>query len=143
MNEIETLLLKHLRKDSRKKIKEISQETSIPVTTLFDNFKKLKQKNIMIKHTSLVDFSKLNYFLNINFVIAGDKNTIVDKLDNLTHINNLYSIGNSQYYIECIFKNMKQMDEFMEKLEENNIKVLNEHHVIKEIKKEEFIPSFV
>ena len=69
LTEKEKTLLQHLRKDSRKSLADISKETKIPISTLFDTLRKLESK-VIIKHTALVDFAKLGHGMKAGFAIS-------------------------------------------------------------------------
>ena len=64
----EILLLKKMRNNSRKSLNSISKEIDVPTSTLFDMLKRLESE-IVIKHVSLIDFSKLGYGVKVIFSI--------------------------------------------------------------------------
>lgn len=135
-NEIK--LLKHLRNNSRKPLAKISEETSIPTSTLFDTLKKL-ESNIIVKHVTLIDYVKLGYSLKANFVISvNDRDGLKDFLNSCPNVNTLSSLVNGHFYAECIFKDMKEMSDFREKLNSFEPTNIEENFVIEEVKKEGF-----
>ena len=138
MKEKELELLKHLRNNSRRSLVRISKEINVPVSTLFDMLKRL-ESNIITKHVSLLDFSKLGYNIKINFAIKSkQKRELKDFLLNHSNVNTLSSsINDCDFYAECIFKEMKDMIDFKEKVESFDSKV-EENFVIEELKKEGF-----
>jgi DNA-binding Lrp family transcriptional regulator len=136
----ETVLLKHLRENSRKSLVSISKETDIPVSTLFDVLKRL-ESNIIIKHVSLVDFSKIGYGLKVNFVIKSrNKQGLREFLEKHASINSLSSLINGyDFYAEGIFKDLKEMTDFKEEIEQFGIEKIDEIFIIDEIKREGFV----
>ena len=139
MKEKEVELLRHLRQNSRKSLAKISKETSIPTSTLFELLKKL-ENTVITKHTSLLDYSKLGYNLKINFAIKTNKKQELKQfLIQHKNTNSLSKLINGHdFYVECIFKDLKQVIEFKEQLERFDIKDLKETQIIEEIKKEGF-----
>ncbi len=139
MKEKEVELLRHLRQNSRKPLSKISKETSIPTSTLFELLKKL-ENTVITKHTSLIDYSKLGYNLKINFAIkTQQKQQLKQFLMTHKNVNSLFSsINDHDFYVECIFKDLMQVIEFREQLEQYNVKDIQETHIVEEIKKEGF-----
>lgn len=134
----EKTLITHLRDDSRKSLTQISKETNIPISTLFEKLKNLEEE-IIEKHVSLIDFSKIGYGLRMHFIIsAHNKKDLLRFLLEHPNINNLASIVNHDYYVEAYFKDMKEISKFKTNLEEFNIKEIQEFFIIDELKKEKF-----
>lgn len=138
-NEKEITLLKHLRQDSRKSLTKISKETNIPVSTLFEILKRLESK-VITRHVSLVDFSKLGYSLQVNYTLnAKNKKELKEFLLNYPNVNSLSTLINGfDFYVECFFRDLKEMNQFKEKLEKFEIKKIKEIFIIDQIKKESF-----
>lgn len=140
LKEKELILLQHLRQNSRKSLAKISKETNIPISTLFDTLKGL-ESNIITKHVSLLDFSKLGYSLKANFAIRSkQKQRLKEFLMQNQNVNSLFSLINGfDFYAECVFRDLKQLIEFREQVENYDIKKLEETFIVDEIKKEGFV----
>lgn len=138
MKEKETILLRHLRKNSRKSLSEISQKTKIPVSTLFEKLKNL-ESSVIKRHTTFIDFSKVGYNLKVGFSIkAKDKEDMEYFLMKNESINNLYStLGTYDFFAECIFKDMKELSKFKESLTNKTMKI-EETFIVDDVKKEDF-----
>lgn len=141
IKEKEHILLSHLRQNSRKPLSKISKETSIPTSTLFEMLKKL-EGSVITKHVSLLDYSKLGYNLRINFAIkANRKQELRQFLAQHQNVNSLFSsINEHDFYAECIFKDLREVINFKEQLDNFDVKSVEETHIIEEIKKESLIP---
>ena len=72
LTEKELSILSILRENSRKTLVDISKETNIPVSTVFDNINKLEQKAIK-KHVSIMDFSKLGFNARANIMVKVNR----------------------------------------------------------------------
>ena len=141
----ELSILSHLRKDSRKSLSKISKETGIPLSTVFDNLGKLEKK-VIKKYVSLIDFSKMGYNLKVNFILkSGDKKEELKQfLLSNKNVNSLLRLnGEADFLVEGIFKDMKELEEFNNKLDGHKIVNKMEHHIIEEIKTEGFIESIL
>ncbi|MBW3020115.1 Lrp/AsnC family transcriptional regulator [Candidatus Woesearchaeota archaeon] len=137
--EREKLILQKIREDSRKNLTKISEETKIPKTTVFDILRRL-ENNVIKKHTSLVDFTKLGYGLKVNFVLRSkDKKQMKDFLMNHSSINNLHSLINDyDFFAECIFKDLNDLESFKEELNKNGLSDIEHYFIVEDLKKEGF-----
>ncbi|MFW6230675.1 MAG: Lrp/AsnC ligand binding domain-containing protein [Nanoarchaeota archaeon] len=138
-------IVAHLRENARKSLTQISRATGIPVSTIFEKLKK-QTPRIMKKHTCLLDFSKVGMNTRAQIAIRtvpDHRKSLRDYLENNMHVNSLYKINNGyDYLIDVIFANMKDLEEFLEKLEES-FKIRTKHvfYVIEEIAREEFLSN--
>lgn len=140
----EQLLLQCLRKNSRRSLAGISKETGVPVSTLFDTLKRL-EGDLIKKHVSVIDFSKLGYGLKVNFAINSKENARLKSfLVQNRNVNSLYSLidNNYAFYADCVFKDMNELSAFKERILEFEDANLREWFIVDSIKKEEFIPEF-
>jgi len=58
------MLLSNLRANARETLTNISKRTNIPISTIFDRLK-LHEKNLIKKHTAIIDFALLGPDLEI------------------------------------------------------------------------------
>jgi len=133
-------ILKTLRQNSRTQLTKLARKLKIPITSMFKITKNLERKFIK-KYTTLIDFKKLNYFMRI-FVISSSKEKKELQKFLITHprVNNVYKVsGDSDLISEVILKDRKEMEFFLEKLEQFNIKENQVIHIIEELKKESFV----
>ena len=141
MNEKEFILLKHLRKNSRKSLAKVGEEEDIPVSTLFDTLRRL-EASVIKKHVSLLNFQRMGYHIKMNIIIsARKKKELRDFLVQDERVNNLFCLTNDYHFMaECLFRDLKEAEDFKERLKEFDISQMHEHYVLEEIKKEEFLP---
>ncbi|MFH1317380.1 MAG: Lrp/AsnC family transcriptional regulator [Candidatus Woesearchaeota archaeon] len=143
MNKKDILILTNLRKNARMPLTKMSRETQIPVSTLFDRLK-AKEKEFILKHTSLINFTKLGYHTRANILIKvdrDDKESLREFLLNNSSTNSIYRVNNGfDFMIEVIFKQIKDLEEFLE-IVDNKFKIENRksYFIIEDIKKEEFM----
>ena len=142
MNQKYFQLLSCLRENSREKLTTISKKTNIPISTLFDMLQEF-QDNIITKHTILLNFSQLGYhtqaqvFLKVN---KEDKDKLKKHLSCHNNVNTIHKVNNNwDFIIETVHKNIKELDAFLEHLEQNfHLENKQIHYLIDEIKKEGF-----
>ena len=139
----ELLFLACLRENSREKLTTISKKTHVPESTLFDMLGELQQQ-VISKSTLLLDFNKLGYeakafvFLRVN---KEKKDELKKHLHCNTNVNNIYKINNGwDFIIETIHKNVKELDTFLDNLDQNyNIEKKEIHYLIEDVKREGFL----
>jgi DNA-binding Lrp family transcriptional regulator len=138
-------LIAYLRKNSRQTLTEISKKTRIPISTLYDKLK-VHEHSVILKHTTLLDFSRLGFNCKANILLKAGKDER-DKLGSYLKahpsINNLYKINNGYDYLaEGVFIHVKELEEFMEELEKAfALEEKKTHYVIEDLKREEFMPA--
>ena len=143
LTEKEVLLLKQFRVNARMKLTSMSRKTGIPVTSIFDKITNLDKIGIIKKYTILLDYELIGFEIKAILIIKINKKQKTDLKEFLSHhhsVNSLYRINNGfDFILEVIFKNMKIMDDFLEKIEKNfDILKLEIHYILEELKREDF-----
>ncbi len=141
MNDL--LLIASLRKNARETLTSMSKKVGMPVSTIFDKLKCFQGKQIK-KHTSLVDFAKLGFGTRAVMILKARKNErdkLREFLEKCHNINTISRINNGYDFIaDVIFRNLKEMEEFGEKIEEKfKIKNKQNFYIIEDIKRETFL----
>ncbi len=140
--EKELLLLSHFRNNARLSLTKISRMTKIPVSTIFDKLKEY-ENNVIKKHTALVDFRKLGYEIKAHLLMKVPKDkrdSFQDFLRKHENVNNVFRINNGyDFLVEGLFRNLKELDRFIEQAEAHGLEDKQEHFVLEEIAREEFL----
>jgi len=144
MNKKDLKIIAHLRQDGRMQLTKMSKKTGIPVSTIFDRIK--KENNAIKKHTCLLDFNKLGYNIRANIALRvnkEDKQNLKEFLVRNNKTNSVYKINNGyDFMLEGIFENIKEMDEFIENIEERfTIEDKKSFFLIEDLKKEGFLSN--
>ena len=143
MKRSDMLFLSLLRQDARQTLTAISKKTRIPISTLYDKLRQ-QEKSLILKHTTLVDFSKLGYNCRAKIMLTTQKEER-DKLRGYLKehhsINSLFKINNGfDFLAEGIFQNVKDLEDFIEKLElDFRISEKKVFYVIEDVKRECFL----
>lgn len=137
------ILLSYLRNNARESLTKISKKTGIPISTIFDRLKTY-EKDFIKNHTTLIDFSRIGYSAKANIMIkvAKERRDLVkEHLNKNQKVNSAYKINNGyDFFVEGIFRNIKEVQDFIENLEEEfNIEDSQVYFIIDEIKKEKFL----
>ena len=141
----ELKLIAELRQNARKNLTLISRNIRMPVSTIFDKLKKY-ENTLITKHCSLIDFSKLGYGTKATIILKvkrEQRDDVREYLMNHFNINSLYRVNNGyDFMVEAVFRDIKDMEEFLEALEDTHtIKKKEVYYIINEIKREAFMSN--
>jgi len=97
-----------------------------------------------MKHTTLIDFTKLGYNSRANIMLSTskeDRDGLRSYLKEHSSINSLYKINNGyDFMAEGVFENIKELEDFMEELEGKfNLQEKKVFFVIEDVKRENFL----
>jgi len=138
-------MLAYLRSNGRMKLTMLSKRINVPVSTLYDKLK-LFQGGLIKKHTTLLDFTKLGYHTKANIILKVNKEHREDLREHLRkngQVNSVYKINSGfDFLVEGVFKHVKDVQDFIEKLEDKfTIEDKQTYFIIDEIKKEGFMAN--
>lgn len=143
LSEKELQILTHLRKNGRETLTKLSKKTGIPISTIHDMLRS-KYDEVIEKHTTLVNFSKLG-FGNRAYIILrvnkSERSEILEFLLRQEFVNSLYKINNGyDFLVEGIFRGIRDLEFFTERLDEKfDIREVKIYHILDDIKREEFL----
>jgi DNA-binding Lrp family transcriptional regulator len=142
----DALLMTFFRRNARENLTQISRQTHIPVSTIFDKLRDF-EKGLIQKHATLVDFRRLGFDIKINmlFKVARDsRDEFRDFLMGNEHINSIFRINNGyDYMIEGIFRDMSDLQKFTELLDRFKIEAKQELFILEDLKRESFLSDEV
>lgn len=139
------LIVSYLRQDARMKLTDLSRAIRIPVSTLFDKIR-IYEGSLIRKNTALVRFERFGYQAKAMVVFSArkkDRQKLFELLDKNSNVNSLFRVNNEwDYMAEVIFLGVKEVEDFLEDIEEQ-VKLKNKKifYVIDEIKKEVFLAN--
>lgn len=139
----ELLLMAYLRQNARETLTKLSRKTNVPISTIYDKLKQY-ENDIIKKHTSLLDFNRLGYTTRATIMLKVDKEIKMDIREFLTNsrsINSIFKINNGfDFLLEGIFKEIKELEDFLDRLDEKfKIKNKQVYYIIEDIKREGFM----
>jgi DNA-binding Lrp family transcriptional regulator len=136
-------IIAQLRNDARMPLTIMSKKIRVPVSTIFDRLK-LHEGDLITKHTSLLNFTKLGYNSRANIMLKVDrecKDAIKEYLLKHPSVNSLYKINNGfDFMAEGVFRQIKDTEDFIDDLEKK-FKVLDKNvfFIIDDVKREAFM----
>ena len=146
MKRKDLLILSNLRLNARTTLTDISKNTSIPVTTVYDHLKKY-EKELIAKNACLLDFRKMGYRSKAKIALRVDNNhrDLISFLQAHPSVNSVYRLNsdfdaNFDFMVEVICREPKDVDNFMKELS-SEFPVTNSivFNVAEDLKREEFL----
>lgn len=139
----ELVIMSMLRQNSRETLTKMSRLSQIPVSTIYDKIK-MHENGIILRHTCILDFAKLGFNTRANICLKVNKENRDELRDYLLknqNINSVYKINNGfDYLIEAVFKHIKELEDFLELLDEKfKLKGRQVFYIIDDIKRESFM----
>ncbi len=137
------LIISHLRQDARMSLTQMSKQTRIPVSTIFDKLRGFNETGLIRKNTSIISFDRLGFSTKALIFLSTSREeraTLTDILRMNTDVNSLYKTNNGWDLVaEVICPGFKEIEDFLEKIEEN-VKLTKKQvvYIIDELKREEF-----
>lgn len=143
LNGKEKRLIVALRRQDSQNIMNVSKKQEIPKSTLYDIMHKL-QKTEILKNITKISFEKIGFPIKIFFVIRTEiqnREKLKQFLIAQKNVNNIHLVNNrSSFHVECIFKNQKETEEFLEELEEQApLTQLSVYNLLDTIQEEKFL----
>jgi DNA-binding Lrp family transcriptional regulator len=143
MKKTDLLIISHLRRNARMKLTDMSRQTRIPVSSIFDRIR-VCEGSLIRKHTALVRFEALGFSTRAMLVLGvgqKDRESLKKFLEAHPNVNSLFRINNGyDYMAEVIFPGVREVEDFMEKIEGKvRLKQKKAFYILNEIRKEEFL----
>lgn len=142
MNKKELLLLSYFRDNARHSLTNISKQTSMPVSTIFDKLKKY-ENTIIKRHTSLLNFKNMGYDLKTYLFLK-----LKDPFDeNCIHFLVKHPLVNSVFrlhsgfdlVVEAVFRNLSVFHKFISEISYFNVQKREEFFIVEDILTEGFL----
>jgi len=122
LKEEDVKILSHLRNNARTSLVDISKETHIPQSTVYQRLEQYERKYIK-KHTCLLDFERLGFKVKTMMVLKIRKEDRLNFLEFIAqhpHINNAHKTNDGfDFILECVFVDHDHCKIFLEELEEH------------------------
>jgi len=143
MKKTDICIITQLRINGRMPLTELSRKTDLPVSTIHDRLKKHVRAKV-IKPTVLLNFEKIGFAARAHLFLAvepAEKDKLFGYLKSHINVNTLFRINNGwNVMLECVFKDMPSMEDFVDQLEETfHIKQKEIHYTLQELKREGFM----
>ena len=109
--------------NASEKISRIAAEIDRPVTTVFEEEKRLRRCGIIVRYCSSLDFEKLGFPIRACFFLKPEKRFTENQasLTRNNHVNNLQILEGSVLFLEVIFRRMEPFLHFMGQLPDKRL----------------------
>lgn len=132
-------------RNGERNISAIARSLELPISTAADRIKKIKEKYV-IKHSSLLDYNKIGYFVNVFLVIkidAEQRPQFLDFLKIQNCVNSIYSVDSGyNFLVELVCKDNMELINWIETLRKNFSLEIMQFQVLKTEEKEKFMSNF-
>lgn len=136
------ILVSFFRNNARENLTQISRQTSIPVSTIFDRLRHYEQ-SLIKKHTTLVDFKKIGFDIHVNLLFKikrEGRESFKEYVLKHFNINSVYRVNNGfDFFVDAIFHDMNEMNAFLDEAESYGIEHKQELFVLEDLKLESFL----
>ncbi len=145
INKKDLLILTVLRNNSRQTLTKISQQTRVPISTIYDRLRQY-QDNLIQKHTTLIDFNLVGFNTKANILMGTSRENrpeLKNFLLNHPHVNNVYRINNGfDFQVEGVFQHMRSLEGFIDQIEERfRLHKKEVFFIINDLKREGFLTN--
>jgi Lrp/AsnC family leucine-responsive transcriptional regulator len=144
------MIVSRLRRDSRATLTEMSRETRIPVSTIFDKMKDYKRSGLIKKNTSIVSFERLGYGTKALIFFSTQKEErekLSELLQKSRSVNSLFRVNDGWDLVaEVIFPNLNEIENFVENIDAQvSVRDKKVFYILEEFKREEFMsdPDYI
>ena len=143
MKKSDVKLISYFRSEGRVTLTDLSRRTGLPVSTIHERLRSYVN-NSLLKPSALLNFNLLGFETKA-FVLIGvdssEKVKLFDHLSKCDNVNSLFRINSGwTALLECIFKDMYSLEEFIEKLESAfTVRQKLVCYVLDELKRESFL----
>jgi DNA-binding Lrp family transcriptional regulator len=139
----EMLIIAYLRENARESLTNISKRTKIPISTIFEKLR-TNYNGIIKKNVVLIDFGLLGYTVRANIMLATAKesrNSLREFLVKQYPVNSIYKVNNGyDYLVEGVFRDIREVEDFVESVEESfRIEKKMVNYIIEDVKREAFL----
>lgn len=140
------IIVSYLRQDARTTLTNMSRQTRIPVSTIFDKIRDFKETGLIKKNTSIVSFERFGYNTKALIFLSTSKEerpNLIEILKTSNNVNSLFKVNNGWDLIaEVIFPSFKEIEDFLEHIEEKvSLSRKEVLYIIEELKREDFFSN--
>jgi len=121
LDKLDKKIMNVLILDSRLSYREIARTVKVSVVTVMNRIKKLEKDRIIKRYTSIVDYDKIGYDLEVMIEVRISKGKLFKVEKEIAVNKHVFAVYDLTGDFDCIilarFKNRKQMDSFLKKIQ--------------------------
>ncbi len=139
------LVLSSLRQNARETLTKMSRQIDIPISTIFERMRQHEKTKLIQRHTTILDFEELGFNTRAALLLKGKKETresLKSYLQVHRNVNSIFKVNNGvDFIIEVVFKQIKDVEQFIEVLEDKFGAKAQVYFLIEDIKREAFMSN--
>lgn len=121
LDKVDIDIINTLIADSTLSYREIAKKVNVSVATVMNRVNRLKKESIMKRFTTIVDYDKLGFDVEVLIEIRISKGKLFQVEKEIAHHPNVFAVydltGDFDAAILARFKNRRQMDNFLKKIQ--------------------------
>ena len=114
-------ILNVLRENSRLSLRQIAEKVKVSVATVMHRLHRLEKESILKKYTAKIDYEKVGYDVEVMIEIRISKGRLLDVEKKIAVHPNVFAVydvtGAFDAVILARFRNRRQMDNFLKKIQ--------------------------
>lgn len=139
----ELSLISHLRQDGRITLTDLSRQSGLPISTVYEKLKSLKAEGL-VRTTALIDFAKLGFSVRVMIAMKVEREIrkqFEEYLRKHFQVNTVLRINNGfTFLVDFIFRDMREAEDFLEDMEQRfKLRKKMVFYIIGEVKREAFL----
>ena len=121
LDNVDKEIINTLIEDSTLSYREIAKRVKVSVATVMNRVNKLKKEGIIKRYTTIIDYEKIGFDVEVLIEIRISKGKLFQVEKEIAHHPNVFAVydltGDFDAGILARFKNRRQMDNFLKKIQ--------------------------
>jgi len=121
LDNVDKDILNELMVDSRHSYRDLAKKAKVSVATAMNRAKKLEKEKIIKRYTTIIDYDKIGYDLEVMIEVRISKGKLFNVEKEIASHPNVFAVyditGDFDATIFARFKNRRQMDNFLKKIQ--------------------------
>ncbi len=121
LDNVDKEIINALIEDSTLSYREIAKRVKVSVATIMNRVNKLKKEGIIKKYTTIIDYEKIGYDVEVLIEIRISKGKLFQVEKEIAHHSNVFVVydltGGFDAAILARFQSRRQMDNFLKKIQ--------------------------
>jgi Lrp/AsnC family transcriptional regulator for asnA, asnC and gidA len=121
IDKIDEKIINEMIENAKSSLREIATKTKTSFVTVMNRIKRLEKEGVIEKYTAKINYRELGYGVNVLIEVRIAKGKLFELEKKIASSQNVYAVydttGEYDATILAKFKNTKQLDEFVKKLQ--------------------------
>jgi len=121
LDDLDKKIINVLISDARQSYRQIAAKVKVSVATVMHRVKRLEKEKIIKRYSMIVDYDKVGFDVEILVEMRISKGKLFEVEKKIATHNNVFAVydmtGDFDAAVLCRFKNRRQMDNFLKKIQ--------------------------